>query len=80
MVPLEIPLKMLEYLKKEKSYVPWEEASRQINYLDVFLQETDVYDKFKVTFSKEQVFWETCLKHNLMHNPLGPINKSKISK
>ena len=48
MVPLEIPLGMLEYLKMEKNYVPWLEASRQINYLDVFLQETDVYDIFKV--------------------------------
>ena len=48
MVPLEIPLRMLEYLKVEESYIPWHEASSQINYLDVFLQETDVYDIFKV--------------------------------
>ena len=48
MVPLEIPLRMLEYLKAEESYIPWHEASSQINYLDVFLQETDVYDIYKV--------------------------------
>ena len=41
---------MLEYLRKEKHYVPWAEASRQISYLDVFLQETNVYDKFKVMY------------------------------
>ena len=50
LVPLDIPLGMLEYLRKEKHYVPWAEAERQISYLDVFLQETNAYDKFKVMY------------------------------
>lgn len=52
----DVALSVLEYLDKERDFVPWFAARTQLQYLDGMLMKTDLYGKFEV----ESQFFNQC--------------------
>lgn len=45
----DTPLKLIQYLSKEKNFIPWSSANAALSYLNIMLNGNPIYGKFKVS-------------------------------
>lgn len=46
----DTPLNLIQYLSKEKDFIPWDSANAALNYLNIMLTGNPIYGKFNVSY------------------------------
>lgn len=72
-LPLTIALKILQYIKNERSYVPFSKLMKEVQFMDKLLKNQPVYGKFQVS----HVFVYYSIGPGLIHNNVFFIKKTR---
>lgn len=72
---MTIALKTVNYLDKEKEFIPWKASLRELGYVDSMLERTALYGPFSVSYI--YFHYLTCSKETLFSNiyPKHPYSR-----
>ena len=65
---MTIALKTVNYLDKEKEFIPWKASLRELGYVDSMLERTALYGPFSVSYIYRmhcKIVFNFALRHDL---------------
>lgn len=58
----DVAMRLIEYLVREKEYIPWKAALENLANVNRILRQTPEYEFFKVSWKKDYQFWDVFKK------------------